>query len=72
MTKKLPVYVRMLKTKDPEHIPNGTFGKVLSSASIEDNGLHMVDFNGYKIPVYNHEVELIKTQRDIELQRGKR
>lgn len=60
MAKKKAIYVRMLKTKDPEHIPNGSFGKVLSSASIEENGLHLVDFNGYKVPVYKHEIELVK------------
>jgi hypothetical protein len=59
---KKGIYVRMLKTKQPDLIPNGTFGRVLSSASIEENGLHLVDFNGYKIPVYKHEVELIKTK----------
>jgi hypothetical protein len=63
MSKKKAIYVRMLKTKDPKHIPNGTFGKVLSSASIEENGMYIVDFNGYKIPVYRHEFEPVKTNQ---------
>lgn len=60
--KKKAIYVRMIETKDPEHIPNGTFGKVLSHTSIEDNGMYIVDFNGYKVPVYRYEIEPIKTK----------
>ena len=50
--------VRMLKTLAPVEIPNGTLGTVVSGDIT--SGMARVEWdNGYVIPMYRNEVEII-------------
>ena len=53
--------VKMLKTKSPDEIPNGTIGYVCDGRDIHEPGLHAVYFAFDKIAyVYSDEVSVLE------------
>ena len=53
--------IRMIKTLDPENIPNGTIGETLDP-DIKSPGLHKVIFNEWVLFVTPYEVELVEEE----------
>ena len=53
--------VRMIKTLDPETLPNGITG-VTFDPDIKSPGLHMAVFRGWMVFVFQHEVELVEEE----------
>ena len=53
--------IRMVKTLDPENIPNGITG-VTFDKDIKSPGLHQAIFRGWRVFVFAHEVELVEEE----------
>jgi len=50
--------VKMLKTLEPDNIPNGSIGEAFGN--VNEPGLHLCLFDGFLAIVFRHEVELIE------------
>lgn len=55
--------VKMLKTRAPKKIPNGSIGGVIGPKDIRKYGLHLVEFDcGFAAFVTPDEVEIINNE----------